>query len=286
MADGRWRWSPTSATTTPTARATGAGASPRRRPGIVKPGATFVLGETDPELADVFVADAGGGDLARATSTSGASRTALAVGGRLLDLRTPGGALRRGVPPAARRPPGRQRGGARVAAVEAFFGRPLEPDARRARRSAAVTLPGRFEVVQRDPLVILDGAHNPDGAVAAAETLAEEFAVTGVDAPRRSACSTAATRRAARAPRRRGRGRRSSCCTPDSPRALPAARARRARPRALGGRPVVVADVGDGARARAGARPSPTTSCSSPARSTPSAPRAPRAAALGLVSDR
>ena len=39
--------------------------------------------------------------------------------------------------------------------------------------------PGRFEVVQRDPLLILDGAHNPDGARAVVEALAEGFVVTG-----------------------------------------------------------------------------------------------------------
>jgi dihydropteroate synthase len=33
--------------------------------------------------------------------------------------------------------------------------------------------PGRFEVVERDPLVVLDGAHNPGACEAAAETLAE-----------------------------------------------------------------------------------------------------------------
>ena len=33
--------------------------------------------------------------------------------------------------------------------------------------------PGRFEVLRRDPLVVLDGAHNPEGCVSATETLAE-----------------------------------------------------------------------------------------------------------------
>jgi len=33
--------------------------------------------------------------------------------------------------------------------------------------------PGRFEVVGRDPLVVLDGAHNPGGCVGVTETLAE-----------------------------------------------------------------------------------------------------------------
>lgn len=35
------------------------------------------------------------------------------------------------------------------------------------------TWPGRFEVMQRDPLVVLDGAHNPDGCKQVARTVAE-----------------------------------------------------------------------------------------------------------------
>ncbi len=40
-------------------------------------------------------------------------------------------------------------------------------------------MPGRFEVVSHSPLLILDGAHNPDGARAAALTLHDEFDVAG-----------------------------------------------------------------------------------------------------------
>jgi dihydrofolate synthase/folylpolyglutamate synthase len=40
---------------------------------------------------------------------------------------------------------------------------------------AAVTSPGRCEVVHRDPTVILDAAHNPHGAKALADTLLNEF---------------------------------------------------------------------------------------------------------------
>jgi len=40
-------------------------------------------------------------------------------------------------------------------------------------------MPGRFEVVSHSPLLILDGAHNPDGARAAALTLRDEFDVAG-----------------------------------------------------------------------------------------------------------
>jgi dihydrofolate synthase/folylpolyglutamate synthase len=40
---------------------------------------------------------------------------------------------------------------------------------------ATVQWPGRFQVAARDPIVILDGAHNPDGARALARSLAEYF---------------------------------------------------------------------------------------------------------------
>jgi dihydrofolate synthase/folylpolyglutamate synthase len=64
---------------------------------------------------------------------------------------------------------------AALVAVEAFFGdQPLDIDAVRA-GFAAVTSPGRCEVVHRDPTVILDAAHNPHGAKALAETLLNEF---------------------------------------------------------------------------------------------------------------
>ena len=66
-----------------------------------------------------------------------------------------------------------------MAATEAFFGRPLDPDIV-FDALAAVRNPGRFEVVQHDPLLILDGAHNREGAIAAAEALAEGFTVTGL----------------------------------------------------------------------------------------------------------
>ncbi len=48
--------------------------------------------------------------------------------------------------------------GCAVAAAEAFLGRPVEPAP-----AAAVTLPGRIEVVAAGPLEIWDGAHNVEG---------------------------------------------------------------------------------------------------------------------------
>jgi dihydrofolate synthase/folylpolyglutamate synthase len=59
-----------------------------------------------------------------------------------------------------------------AAAAAAFLERPLDPEAVAA-AGAAVTVPGRLEVVGHDPLVILDGAHNGAGAAALADALPE-----------------------------------------------------------------------------------------------------------------
>ena len=65
-----------------------------------------------------------------------------------------------------------------LAAVEAFFGagaqRQLDVEAVRA-GFAAVTSPGRLERMRSAPTVFIDAAHNPAGAAALAQTLAEEF---------------------------------------------------------------------------------------------------------------
>lgn len=45
---------------------------------------------------------------------------------------------------------------------------------------ARVTSPGRLEMVRRDPTIVLDGAHNPHGAVAAATALDEAFTFRNV----------------------------------------------------------------------------------------------------------
>ncbi len=63
---------------------------------------------------------------------------------------------------------------AAIAAVEALLERPLDEDAVRGALASA-TAPGRLEVVGRHPLVVLDGAHNPDAAGALARALPEAF---------------------------------------------------------------------------------------------------------------
>jgi len=61
-----------------------------------------------------------------------------------------------------------------VAATEALFGRALDLGAVR-EAAARAAAPGRMEIVRRDPLVMLDGAHNPPGMAALAEALGQEF---------------------------------------------------------------------------------------------------------------
>lgn len=144
--------------------------------GIVKPDSFLVLGETDPALRPFFDAEAHGGCWVR-DEHFGATAVSDALGGQIVDLFTPDGAVDDVFVPLFGR---HQVDNAAVAlaAVEAFFGRPCHPDVVRT-GFAAVRAPGRFEVVHRNPLVILDGAHNVPGAQAAAQTLHESFQIDG-----------------------------------------------------------------------------------------------------------
>jgi dihydrofolate synthase/folylpolyglutamate synthase len=61
-----------------------------------------------------------------------------------------------------------------VAAAEALLGRGLEHQAV-IDAAAAISCPGRMEVIERRPLLLLDGAHNPEGFRVLSESLDEEF---------------------------------------------------------------------------------------------------------------
>lgn len=64
-----------------------------------------------------------------------------------------------------------------VAAVEAFLGGGKLPIADDVLRSAVADLssPGRLQLIRTEPALLLDGAHNPDGARSLAISLASEF---------------------------------------------------------------------------------------------------------------
>jgi dihydrofolate synthase/folylpolyglutamate synthase len=66
-----------------------------------------------------------------------------------------------------------------IAAVEAFAGVKLDEELVRS-AFLKVASPGRFEILYRDPTVIVDAAHNPHGAHALAQTIASEFDLESV----------------------------------------------------------------------------------------------------------
>ncbi len=144
--------------------------------GIVKPGSFLVLGVTDPELVPIFKAEGPRQVWERDLDFATESNLA-AVGGRVVDLRTPHSHFEQIFVPLHGAHQG-DNAAVAVAAVEAFFDRGLTESVV-ADGFATVTVPGRFEVVGRAPLVVVDGAHNPDGAEVASETLDEDFAVPG-----------------------------------------------------------------------------------------------------------
>jgi dihydrofolate synthase / folylpolyglutamate synthase len=116
---------------------------------VVRDHGTLVTGELDGELravAEQMVA-ARSADLVPATSDVG---LALGAAGRF------------------------QRGNFAIAAAaaEAFLGRPLDRTALAA-AAAQTSIPGRVEIVSREPLTVYDGAHNPAGAHALAESLGD-----------------------------------------------------------------------------------------------------------------
>ena len=145
--------------------------------GIVKPGVTttLVLGEIGPELRPLFAP----APAAEPVDTwvrgedFGSTSNQVAHGGRVLELSTPQARYRELFLPLHGAHQG-ENAAVAVAAVEAFFGGPADPEVV-AEAFARVTSPGRMEVVGRRPLCILDGAHNPAGAEAAGTCLAEEF---------------------------------------------------------------------------------------------------------------
>jgi dihydrofolate synthase/folylpolyglutamate synthase len=144
--------------------------------GIVKPGATLVLGETDPSVQGPFLRRGAARVLTRGRDF-GVTANRVAHGGRVLDLFTPGARYEElflslhGAHQA-------DNAAVAVAAAEAFLDRPLAAEVV-AGVCGRARAPGRLEVVGHGPLVLLDGAHNVAGAHALREALAEEFPAAG-----------------------------------------------------------------------------------------------------------
>jgi dihydrofolate synthase / folylpolyglutamate synthase len=145
----------------------------QEKAGIVKPGATLVLGETDPDIQAIFEERVVDARIFRRNVDFGVARNVLAIGGRLVDLRSPGAEYPEVFLPLHG---AHQADNAAIAlaAAECFVGAALPFDVV-VDAFARVQSPGRLEVVGRQPLVLLDGAHNVAGAQALRVALDEEF---------------------------------------------------------------------------------------------------------------
>ena len=144
--------------------------------GIIKAQSIAVIGEVDPELTEVFVAE-GPESLVRLGVDFAAVSDQIAIGGHLVDLQGVFGRYEQlflplhGAHQVAN-------ASIAVAAVESFFGTALDAEVV-AEGFASLKLPGRFEVLRYGPLVVVDGAHNADALRASARTLEDEFAPAG-----------------------------------------------------------------------------------------------------------
>jgi dihydrofolate synthase/folylpolyglutamate synthase len=120
----------------------------REKLAVVKPGGTLVCGDLAPEVEEE----------ARSAARAAGARLVFAPGDAGVPVAAPGAFQRRNFALAR-------------AAAEAYLGELDDASVRAA--AAAVQVPGRMQVVSREPLTIVDGAHNPSGMRALVEALPE-----------------------------------------------------------------------------------------------------------------
>jgi dihydrofolate synthase/folylpolyglutamate synthase len=150
----------------------------RDKAGIIKPGAIVVTAAQDEDVALVLGERCAevGATLAREGLEFGVATRVPAVGGQMLTLQ----GLRASYDEVFLPLYGAhqaQNAALALAAVEAFVGGDDALDAEVVREAfAEVTSPGRLEVIRRSPTIVLDAAHNPHGAEAVVEALADSFA--------------------------------------------------------------------------------------------------------------
>jgi dihydrofolate synthase/folylpolyglutamate synthase len=144
----------------------------REKAGIIKQRSATVVGETRPELVSIF-REAGGSSLLAVDDDFEIVGNRLAIGGRLVDIRTPTTIYTDVYLPLHGTHQGSNAAVALVA-VETFFAAPLPEDVV-LEGFAETVMPGRFEVLGRQPLTIIDGAHNPPGADTCAQVFFDDF---------------------------------------------------------------------------------------------------------------
>lgn len=189
----------------------------REKIGIVKDDSVAVIGDVTPELVEFFTASAP--DALRRGEQFECIDNHLALGGRVIEVRTPYDRYADVFVPLHGRHQG-DNASAAIAAVEAFFGHSIDREVLEEGLSAVV-MPGRFEVLHHQPLVIIDGAHNPAGADVCAEVFFADFDPVGA---RRLVVGTLRSRdpHALLSALRADEFDQVICCTAPSPRGLPA----------------------------------------------------------------
>lgn len=147
--------------------------------GIFRPGGVAVLATTDPEVVAIAARRARevGSDLWRLDDAFELVDNELAVGGRAVTVRTPFATYEEVLVSLHGVHQGMNAATAIVAA-EAFLGRALGDEVVTT-TLAGVSMPGRLEVLARDPVVVVDGAHNPAGVRALVAALDGAFDITG-----------------------------------------------------------------------------------------------------------
>ncbi len=144
--------------------------------GIIKPGSFAVLADQRPEVAEILLARAAevGATVAREGMEFGVVDRVPAVGGQVISLQGLRGRYEEIFLPLYGAHQA-QNAAVALAAVEAFAGDEVLDDELVRAAFAEVTSPGRLEIVRRSPTVVLDAAHNPHGAEAAAAAIDDSF---------------------------------------------------------------------------------------------------------------
>ena len=151
--------------------------SRRRRPGSSSPARSPCSPSSRPRSPRCCCERAAevGATVAREGMEFGVVSRMPAVGGQMLSLQGLRATVRRRVPAAVRRPPGAERR-RRAGRGRGVRGGSSALDEELVRAAfAEVTSPGRLEIIRRSPTIVLDAAHNPHGAEAAAAALEDSF---------------------------------------------------------------------------------------------------------------
>jgi dihydrofolate synthase / folylpolyglutamate synthase len=144
--------------------------------GIIKPGATVVMAQQHPAVAEVLlerVAEVGATVLAEGVDF-GVLQRVPAVGGQMLRLEGVRAQYDEVFLPLYGAHQG-QNAAVALAAVEALTGGDALDAEVVNEAFGQATAPGRLEVIRRSPTIVLDAAHNPHGAEASAAALEDSF---------------------------------------------------------------------------------------------------------------